>query len=275
MIFSHFQIRSLLTDNLSEKRSVSPDLNRSVIQINQTDGGWRFSSGEVLTESHVKTINEDENSCFVFQEGQLIKAAFYSERTNRYYSLMPTRKAPTMLISGIPMHRIKGITPVEDTANKIIALGKPYGIILDTSSGLGYTAIQAARTASRVITVEFDPTVLTLCKMNPWSTELFTDPKISQLVGDSWEIVNMFPDGYLDAIIHDPPTFSLAGHLYSQTIYNNFFRILKGSGRLFHYIGNPDSRSGASVGRGVIKRLEKAGFRVNPKPLAFGVLARK
>jgi predicted methyltransferase len=78
-----------------------------------------------------------------------------------------------------------------------------------------------------------------------------------------------------NAILHDPPMFSLAGHLYSQSIYQTFYRILKPSGRLFHYIGNPHSRLGASVGRGVVERLKKAGFTVSPRDQAFGVLAKK
>ncbi|NLD73912.1 MAG: spermine synthase, partial [Chloroflexi bacterium] len=47
-------------------------------------------------------------------------------------------------------------------------------------------------------------------------------------------------------------------------------------GRLFHYVGDPDSKSGRSVTRGVVQRLGEAGFRdVRPRPQAFGVLARK
>ena len=275
MIFSHFQAHPLVEIDTPSAMLLSTDLNRSYIKINKAKSGWQLPNGEILTFSQVQTINQDENSCFTYHEGKLIKAALYSERTNRYYSLMPTEKAPTMLISGIPMHRIKGITPVEDTDQKIKALGKPYGTILDTSTGLGYTAIQASKTASKIITVEFDPVVMSICKMNPWSKELFDNPKILQLIGDSWAIAQIFPDRTFHAIIHDPPTFNLAGHLYSQTIYENFFRILKDSGRLFHYIGNPDSRSGATIGRGVVERLQNAGFRVSPKPQAFGVLAQK
>lgn len=275
MIFSHFQAHPLVEIDTPSAMLLSTDLNRSYIKINKAKSGWQLPNGEILTFSQVQTINQDENSCFTYHEGKLIKAALYSERTNRYYSLMPTEKAPTMLISGIPMHRIKGITPVEDTDQKIKALGKPYGTILDTSTGLGYTAIQASKTASKIITVEFDPVVMSICKMNPWSKELFDNPKILQLIGDSWDIAQIFPDRTFHAIIHDPPTFNLAGHLYSQTIYENFFRILKDSGRLFHYIGNPDSRSGATIGRGVVERLQNAGFRVSPKPQAFGVLAQK
>jgi hypothetical protein len=69
--------------------------------------------------------------------------------------------------------------------------------------------------------------------------------------------------------------FNLAGHLYSGALYTTFHEILKSNGRLFHYIGNPDSRMGASIGRGVVKRLRRSGFSVTPKPKAFGVLAQK
>jgi uncharacterized protein len=78
-----------------------------------------------------------------------------------------------------------------------------------------------------------------------------------------------------DAIIHDPPTFALAGQLYGGEMYRNLYRILKPGGHLFHYIGNPDSRYGATTGRGVVARLRQAGFRVVPKLRAFGVLAVK
>jgi predicted methyltransferase len=188
---------------------------------------------------------------------------------------MPTSKAPTMLISGIPMHRIKDTTPDEDTNQKIKALGRHEGLILDTAMGLGYTAIQAAKTARTVITIEFDPAVFQICRLNPWSQDLFNNPRIHKLIGDSAELANVFPSETISGIIHDPPMFNLAGHLYAQTLYKTFYRILKPKGRLFHYIGNPDSRSGASVGRGVVDRLQQAGFTVTPKKAAFGVLAKK
>jgi hypothetical protein len=188
---------------------------------------------------------------------------------------MPTPKAPTLLISGIPMHRIKKTNPVEDTRQKLKALGKAYGLILDTTTGLGYTAIEAAKKAEHVITMELDPAVLSIARKNPWSAGLFSSPKISKLVGDTYLLVRMFSDETFNGIIHDPPMFNLAGELYSLNIYRTFFRILKNNGRLFHYIGNPDSKIGATVGRGVVARLKKAGFRVQPKSRAFGVLAVK
>ncbi|HRW51172.1 MAG TPA: spermine synthase, partial [Caldilinea sp.] len=79
-----------------------------------------------------------------------------------------------------------------------------------------------------------------------------------------------------DAIIHDPPMFSLAGELYSLAFYRELLRVLRRGGRLFHYIGNPESKSGATVTRGVVRRLTEAGFRrVQERAQAFGVVAVK
>ncbi len=251
------------------------DLGLTTVKVTRHQNGWLLPDGQILTFSQITRINAQETSCFNFINGKLFKIEAFSEYTNRYYSLLPTSKAPSMLISGIPMHRIKGTTPVEDTDRKMKALGTPYGKILDTATGLGYTAIRAARTAQRVITIEFDPVVLSICRTNPWSQELFDNPRVTQIIGDSWDIASFFPDESLNAIIHDPPTLNLAGHLYSKSLYETFHRILKEKGRLYHYIGDPDSRSGASIGRGVVDRLTQTGFEVTPKGSAFGVLAKK
>jgi predicted methyltransferase len=275
MIFSHFQVAHLINEDPSPEMPLSTDLGLSTIKVKKVKSGWQLPNGETLTLAQIQVINEDKNSCFLFTNGQIRKVEAFSETTYRYYTLMPTSKAPTMLISGIPMHRIKDTNPVEDTYRKIKALGKPFGKILDTSTGLGYTAIEAAKTASTVITIEFDPVVLDICRINPWSRELFTNPKIYKVIGDSRLVVESFPDGIFNAIIHDPPTFQIAGDLYAQSLYQTFYRILKDQGRLFHYIGNPESRSGATVGRGVVERLEAVGFSVKPKGSAFGVLAKK
>jgi predicted methyltransferase len=160
MIFSHYQTRVLIEKSDRTISPLSADLGLSNIQVEKTNSGWRLPDKQILTFAQIQIINEDKNSCFLFKDGQLRKVEFFSEMTYRYYSLMPTEKSPTMLISGIPMHRIKNTTPVDDTKLKMRALGRPYGIILDTSTGLGYTAIQAAKSADRVITIEFDPVVL-------------------------------------------------------------------------------------------------------------------
>jgi predicted methyltransferase len=69
---------------------------------------------------------------------------------------------------------------------------------------------------------------------------------------------------------------NLAGELYSGEFYRDLFRVLQRKGRLFHYVGDPDSRSGRNVTRGVTRRLQEAGFRrIVRKPGAFGLVAYK
>ncbi|MCA9960720.1 MAG: hypothetical protein KC443_16890, partial [Anaerolineales bacterium] len=133
-----------------------------------------------------------------------------------------------------------------------------------------------AKTAVSVTTIELDPTVVNICQHNPWSQELFTNPKITRLIGDAYDQVDQFPAEHFSRIIHDPPVFSLAGDLYAAEFYQQLYRILKTRGRLFHYIGDPKSKSGSGVTRGVTRRLQEAGFhRVKPYPQAFGVVAYK
>jgi hypothetical protein len=83
-------------------------------------------------------------------------------------------------------------------------------------------------------------------------------------------------DRAFSRIIHDPPTVSLAGELYSGAFYRQLFRVLSQGGRLFHYMGDLDSNLGGRVAKGAIRRLRDAGFaRVRPYPRAFGVVAYK
>jgi len=196
--------------------------------------------------------------------------------TGRSYSLMPTETAPTMLIAGLSMHRIKGIDPIGDTNRKLKTISPIAGRVLDTATGLGYTAIGAAKTAEHVITVELDHTGLEIARFNPWSEKLFNAPNIEQRIGDSFDVAGEFEDNAFTRIIHDPPAFGLAGQLYSGEFYSQLFRMLRPKGRLFHYIGNPESRSVGNITRGVTKRLKEAGFvKVAPRPEAFGVSAWK
>ena len=204
------------------------------------------------------------------------KIQVFSEATNRLYSLMPTEGAPTMLVSGIPMHRIKGTDPYRDTLQKIKTITPIVGRVLDTATGLGYTAIEAAKTAEHVITVEIEPAALEVARLAPWSRALFDNPRITQLIGDTVEEIEGFEDGAFMRIIHDPPALNLAGDLYSGAFYRQLFRVLKRGGRLFHYIGDLGSKSGRTVVKGAVRRLQEAGFsRVVRRPEAFGLVAYK
>ncbi|MGB9586459.1 MAG: methyltransferase, partial [Anaerolineales bacterium] len=168
------------------------------------------------------------------------------------------------------------IDPYEDTRKKIKAAGVSFGKVLDTATGLGYTAIQASRKAIQVVTVERDVEVLQIARQNPWSRGLFENPRITQINGDAYEEITHFADGEFRLIIHDPPAFSLAGELYSTEFYRQAWRVLNQKGKMFHYIGDPSSKMGAGVTRGVIRRLKEVGFsRIVHQPEAFGVLAMK
>ena len=277
-VLSHFQAARLFQDFEQGKlqSAVSLDLGLTQDEVRLETGGVLFPDGQRLDWQSLQDIGRQENSCFILENSALRKIQFFSEHTGRVYSLMPTAAAPTMLVSGIPMHRIKDTDPYQDTLEKIRAARPVVGQVLDTATGLGYTAIQAAKTAQRVITIELDPAALQVCRLNPWSQAFFTDPKISQRLGDSFEVIMEFEQASFSVVLHDPPAFSLAGDLYSTEFYAQAYRVLRRKGRMFHYIGDPESKSGRSLTAGVIRRLEQVGFqRVARAPRAFGVVAYK
>jgi hypothetical protein len=115
-----------------------------------------------------------------------------------------------------------------------------------------------------------------VARLNPWSRPLFDHPRITQVLGDSFDRVQDFEDASFERIVHDPPVLALAGDLYSGEFYRHLHRLLARRGRLYHYVGDPDSRSGRNVTRGVIRRLQEAGFRkVIARRRAFGLVAYK
>ena len=278
IVLSHFQIAPLLETHRARKTKVeaSTDLGLTKTRVTPDADGIQFEEGERLAWHDAEKIARDENSCFVLRANEIFKIKTFSELTNRAYSLYPTAGAPTMLVAGFPMHRIKDITPERAALAMVKALAPISGNVLDTATGLGYTAIEMAKTAHHVITIELDPAAQEIAEQNPWSRDLFNNPKIEQRIGDSYEIVPTFDANSFDAILHDPPTMSLAGDLYSQEFYLELFRVLRRGGKLFHYIGDPESKFGANMTRGVIQRLKGAGFKiVKAAPQAFGLIASK
>jgi uncharacterized protein len=279
IVLSHLQAWPLLAGMKEGKTgmTISPDLGITTVDVTLQETGVCFPSGEIARWDDLREVVKNEVSCYSLDDdGLLRKIQIYSETTGRFYSLMPTQGAPTMLLSGIPMHRIKNIDPHQDTLLKIQSIKPVVGNVLDTSMGLGYTAIEAARSASMVTTVELDPAVVILAAQNPWSRELFNHPKINQITGDSFDVVPTFADGSFSRIIHDPPVFSLAGDLYSGEFYRQLYRVLRQNGKLFHYIGDLDSPSGSRTAKGVVRRLIEAGFSaVHEEVRAFGLTAVK
>jgi predicted methyltransferase len=278
VVLSHYQAKQAMgAYHLgNEVVSISLNLGMSTSQLSVVEHGLLLPDGSMLEWGAVEKIAESTSSCYIIEDGIPRAIQFYSEETDRVYSLYPTQGAPTMLVSGIPMHRIKDTEPHQDTLEKIRVIKPVVGQVLDTATGLGYTAIEAARTAEQVTTIELDPAALKVCHLNPWSQELFDNPKITQVIGDSYDVVAGMEAGSFTRVIHDPPAFSLAGDLYSGDFYRELYRVMRNHSHLFHYIGDPESKSGRSVTPGVIRRLEQAGFsQVRRVPRAFGVVAVK
>ena len=278
IVLSRIHVEPVLTAKAEGKEAAvtSLDLNRSRTEVRLDDAGVALPDGGRISWADVEEIRENESACYLVRDGGIERIQFYSRVTDRFYSLLATDAAPTMLIAGFPMHRIKGITPDEDTRCKIETVKPVVGRVLDTTTGLGYTAIGAARTADHVTTVEIDPTSLEVARLNPWSRELFDNPKIEQVIGDSFEVVPTLPDESFTRIFHDPPTFKLAGQLYSGEFYRELYRVLRRGGRLFHYVGDLNSAQGNTVGKGAVRRLQESGFtKVVRKPESFGLVAYK
>ncbi|WP_423792844.1 class I SAM-dependent methyltransferase [Methanocaldococcus indicus] len=231
-----------------------------------------FPEGEVDFKT-LKKIAKD-NTLYFLKDNHLYKAAISTDEG--FYKLVPTIP-PTIEISGIRMHRTKEVNPYQDTLNKVNSINIKKGdIVLDTCMGLGYTAIESYKRGADVTTIEKNRYVLELAKINPYSEELFKGD-IKVLLGDSFDKIKEFEDETFTAIIHDPPRFSLAGHLYSEEFYKELYRVLKDGGRLFHYVGNPGKKyRGKDLQKGVMERLRRVGFKsIKRVPNALGVIAKK
>lgn len=275
VVLSRYQAAPLLAQrDDAETATSSPDLGMTKAEVRLTDDGVVFPGDNIVGWDDLARIAASENGCFRVEPDGIDDIRVFSEATGWVRSLMPTAGAPTMLVSGIPMHRIKGIDPLADTGRKIAAIAPVTGVVLDTATGLGYTAMAAARTAEKVITIELDPAAIEIARQNPWSRELFESPRIELVSGDAFEVVRDLPDATFSRVIHDPPAMSLGGELYSRELYRQLRRIVRPNGRVFHYIGDPESASGRNITRGVVQRLGEAGFRrVVRRPEAFGVVA--
>lgn len=199
-------------------------------------------------------------------------------RTSKaYYCLraVGAYESPTIEISGIHMHNIKDTTPWKDARRKVLLLGVKRGDkILEVGTGLGYTAINSAKLGAEVLTIERDENVLTLARFNPWSRGLASS-NIRIVLGDAVDVIEHLPSERFDKVLHDPPTFALAGQLYSLSFYKQLHRVLRRGGLLFHYTGAPGAKRGLDIQRGIIRRLRVAGFEIIRVIKGYALIARK
>ena len=175
--------------------------------------------------------------------------------------LVPTEwGTPTFEIDGIKMLVTAKVSPWADAERKV-GLIQPRGkVILDTCGGLGYFAGWCLQgQAKQILSFEKNPDVIWLRSLNPWSPA--AGGALTLTLGDIAEQIGGMPDESVDAILHDPPRFGIAGELYSQVFYDHLARVIRRKGRMFHYTGTPNKlTSGRDVPNEVAKRLKIAGF---------------
>lgn len=225
-----------------------------------------------LKKSLLKKGLKSEKLIFVSYDGDVY---FLELRSSKYYKLryLGEKIAPTLEINGIHMHNISSTNPLQDASRKIKILNvKARDYVLDICTGLGYTAIASLHKEAQVKTIEKDVNVLILAEHNPFSRRL-SDVEI--LLGDAYETVNTFDSNEFDKVLHDPPTFALAGELYSREFYFSLYRIIKRNGLLFHYTGSPGKHRNVDFQRGVCNRLRSVGFKILSIIKGYGVLATK
>jgi hypothetical protein len=246
--------------------SLDLQVSTSIIEIGPIDWAWngrRFPYPERFRD---RTIYYWEDADGAFQPA----ARFYSS----LIKLVPTEwGAPTFEIDGIKMLPSERVSPYEDARAKVSSIQPKGKIVLDTCGGLGYFGAWCLLGgAKHVQSFELNPGVLWLRNINPWSPA--PAPALTLVQEDVTRAIIALAAGSVDAILHDPPRFGIAGELYSQTFYGHLARVLKRRGLLFHYTGSPNKlTSGRDVPNEVAKRLRIAGFET--EKAGDGILAVK
>ncbi len=193
--------------------------------------------------------------------------AAVSRYSGALIKLVPTEwGAPTFEIDGIKMLPTAKASPIEDARRKVALVQSQGKTVLDTCGGLGYFAACCLDAgAARILSFEKNEDVLWLRTINPWSPDpeaVAHNGRLQLTHADVSQAIASLADASVDALLHDPPRFGIAGELYSQVFYDQLARVLRRGGRLFHYTGSPNTlTSGRDVPREVAKRLEKAGFK--------------
>jgi len=225
---------------------------------------------EVAAEALARLVKSDK-LLYAGPEG----AYFLEVRARSYYKLryLGEKVAPTLEINGIHMHNIVGTDPISDARRKVELAGVRRGArVLDVCTGLGYTACQSLLRGAGVVTIEKDENVLWIAEHNPFSSLL---ERAEIILGDAFEVLDQLESEYFDSVVHDPPTLSLAGELYSLKFYLKLHRVMKKGARIFHYTGAPGRHRGLNLAKGVAQRLRRAGFSVEKVIEGYGVVAVK
>ena len=241
------------------------DLGRSESTADVDSGGWTWQG-----QRFPYPVSCKERTIYYWDGSAFLPAARY---TTALVKLVPTEWGPpTFEIDGIKMLPTARVSPYADAERKVATVEPRGKVILDTCGGLGYFAAWCMQAnAARILSYEKSADVLWLRGLNPWSPA--AGGALNLAHGDISESIAAIPDRSVEAVLHDPPRFGIAGELYSAVFYEQLARVLARGGRLFHYTGTPNKVSrGRNLPLEVATRLRRAGFSTEPDP--DGVLAR-
>ncbi len=244
----------------------SLDLQRTQTQVQVDAQGWTWREQRFAFAGPLKA-----DTVYYWADDAFSPVARFGRALVK---LRPTSWGPpTFEIDGVKMLPSADVSPYADAQRKV-ALIKPQGkVVLDTCGGLGYFGAWCIEGgAGQVLSFEKNEDVLWLRCLNPWSPA--TGAVLTLTHGDVHEHIGSIGAGQIDAVLHDPPRFALAGELYSLAFYLELVRVLRRGGMLFHYTGQPNRlTTGRDVPREVARRLQQAGFQTQLR--LDGVLARK
>lgn len=249
-----------------DRCSCSLDLERTQTTVELIESGWAWQDVRYAYIERCKDRTVYHWTGLAFEP--------VSRYSGALIKLVPTPWGPpTFEIDGIKMLPTAQVSPYADAERKVSWVEPRGKVVLDTCGGLGYFAgCCLAEGAAQVLSYEKNADVLWLRSLNPWSPR--DDERLQLTHGDITSHIDQVATGSVDAILHDPPRFGIAGELYSQDFYDQLARVLKRRGKLFHYTGTPNKlTSGRDVASEVAKRLQRAGFATELR--GDGVVARK
>ncbi len=257
-VLTHKSLK-LLQDKLASKDSGITELSIT-LDLKQTEDLITLDHDKqvfIIGDYEIKipgSFDPSNPGCYFIHEGDIYPISVFSEDTNMYYKLVPTKHGrPILRISATQMHK----KPFLD----FIERRRPRGLILDAGTGLGYSAILVSEYANQVTTVEWDYNVIEVAAHNPHSWKLFESENITLLNEDITELIKTFDDNSFDNIIHDGGMPKSSGQFFSQAHANELYRVLKPRGHVYFYLPKKGLKTGRDFGLEQIKRMIKSGFK--------------
>lgn len=230
----------------TEKVMINPENNSFIVK----------SKDEILFPS---SFDKDDKICYFVLDAQLYPIKLFNDWSNFHYKLVPTSWRPILRISATPMHKKPFLDALEELQFR--------GFVLDSGTGLGYSAIIASKTATRVITIEWDESVLEIATYNPHSRGLFENNNIELQIGDVTEAILQYDDNFFDNLVQDGGMPKSSGNFFSQQQCNQLHRVLKPGGSLIMYLPQHGKSKGRDYGAEHLERLKRAGFYLKKRAI--------